>query len=1136
MSNTEITVFNTLSSIYWKPVNFTILDEKINLNKNQILFTNGMKFNFYDFLKDGKDFSSNRKTSFLLTDLKNNKDFLNDNTIKKESNDLSVIKSPIYITDDNSKNLIIRRQKINNFNQLITSSEIIVDDVDVLNFVFNTDGYVSVIDYDGYYLTSTFENVPGGLTFQKKIIPENQAQQFDYFLGDNNIVLFEINDSDKTPRYRNAVTLFNTGVYGLSTITKMISSSVFPKQMVLDFVSYSKYNTKEQTIKDSFIVKYLTGLENNINDLKKDTSVTEMKYSQNYLGVFPSENFVESYNEMTFPIIFHGLKNYQTPEYNYTLGFNYLNNQQAVRRLYEKIHTGTNQTGGLNNVFLGFNSNTLKMEFKPDTTSYFYFPSTMDRVKLSDSGLIEDGSISGQIPYNSDRISIKNKNYLELIPDSNQPESIKNQSNTWLCSWLSGNIDGDKTWMSRYYNAAYYTIDQALSSKVILYNDKLDPTLNYTYDIESEMYLEPGVLYEYTRIGQKNRKTFINYLSNSSLLQITNWNSQSLKYDYKNDQYGLLYYNDINNLKGNYLNLDGNNHALFPATTELLESNKLTVSFWLNVNDWKKINGYQIFGNYFDGGYGLINDSSITTPIITIIDNYNNNIYNLNYKFSVLSKNNIPLFNKNESNGNDYQIIQRLNDFSYWIFDKKNISGIKYNINNDIIIKVDRQTISDLHPLKEITQIEIDSKEFIYIYDNKIKKCIVLNTFGKFERSVDLSSNTNRIEIDLNDQLLSLYGNSSVIDNYNNIWESVGSNLYKNKKFIANIGTVQYLTVDDNDNLWILHGQDSITKINVLDNKIYDGYPKRFGKNSRLAEDLRVDNRLRYRYLNFLRVRKDLNFKSCDTSNIDYEDQLVLVDLIDDAIYIMDDNLNIKIKLNISALTKSLKSKLVCDGDFTGYSFLRKFYSTQNKISWKIKISNVIGGDERLITLPFDLNSISEGWHHFCMTFDSETGVVTSYIDTIKKGEEFFEPKIFKINYKYRTSLLLGIQSLKNTTLNDIISINDNYKFIGKFSELRLYNKSLNRGEIEQLYYSSEWISDDRSLVWNMPIGTRSYIEEIKHWYKLQLPGSKSKYFNINIHNLDVNDDIKLLIKNAISNNIKKISPANTELYNINWI
>jgi hypothetical protein len=51
----------------------------------------------------------------------------------------------------------------------------------------------------------------------------------------------------------------------------------------------------------------------------------------------------------------------------------------------------------------------------------------------------------------------------------------------------------------------------------------------------------------------------------------------------------------------------------------------------------------------------------------------------------------------------------------------------------------------------------------------------------------------------------------------------------------------------------------------------------------------------------------------------------------------------------------------------------------------------------------------------------------------------------------------------------------------------------------------------------------------------MQLPGSKSKYFNINIHNLDVNDDVKILIEDAIKNNIKKISPNNVELYNINW-
>ena len=1132
MKNSEISIFNNLSSIYWKPVNFSILDEKIIFNKNTITFTNGMTFNSFDFLKNCNDFSSNRKTSFFLTDLKNNKNFLSDNIEAKDVNELTVIKSPIGISNNDVKPTVVKRKKIQNYNQLVSSSEVMYDNIDVLNFSFDENGYVNVIDYDGYYLTATFETSEGGLTFQKKIIPDNQAQQFDYLLGDTNIILFEINDSADTPRYRNAVTRFNSGVYGLSTITYMTSANTFPNNMIIELLSYNKSILHEDSVKDSFIVKYLTGLENNTNELIKDPVTADMTYSQNYLGIFPSENFIENDNYVEFPIAFHGLKNYQTPEYNYSLGFNYLNDQRGVRRTYEKIHTGTNQSGGLNNVFLGFNSNTLKIEFKPDTTSYFYFPSTNDRLSLSESGLIEDGAIAGQIPFTADRISIKNKNYLELIPDSNQPQSIQNESNTWLCSWLSGNIDSDKVWMNRYYNAAYYTIDQALSSKVILYNDKLDPNLNYTYDIPSNMYLEPGVLYEYVRNGQNNRKTFVNYLSNSSILQITNWDSDKLKYDYKDNQYGLVYFNKKNNLKEDYINLDGSNHVLFPATTELLESNRLTVSLWLNVNDWKNINGYQIFGNYFEGGYGLINESSITTPVITLLNNTDSKIYNLNYKFAILSKFDI----NSESNLGDYQIIQRLNDFSYWVFDKTNIIAKKYNSDNSLLFEINKSQISDLHSFQEITQVEIDSKENIYIYDNIIKKCVVLNTFGGYVKTFYFQSNTNRIEIDINDNLLNLYGNHSVVDNYNNFWEIVGGNLYKNKKFFGNVGYVQQLTTDDSGALWILHGQDSITKINILENKVFDGFPRRFGKMSALPEDPKFDNTKRYRYLNFLRVLKDSNDNSCYINNNEYEDQLLLIDLIDNNIYILNSNGELKIKLSISVLTGNLNSKIICDGDFTGYNFLRKFYSTTNKISWKINISNIIGSGERLISLPFDLNTISVGWHHFCLVFDSENGVVSSYIDTIKQNEEFFDKKTFEINYKYRTSLLLGIQSLKNTTLNDIININDNYKFVGKVSELRVYNKPLNRGEVEQLYYSSNWVSDDRSLIWNMPVGSRNYIEEIKHWYKLQLPGSKSKYFNINIHNLDVNNDIKLLINNAITNNIKRISPANTELYSINWI
>lgn len=1131
MNDTKITVFNNLTSIYWKPITFSTIDNKFYLNKDQIFFSNGMKFNFFDFLKESNDFSINKKTGFILTDLKNNNDFLNDNSYDKEYQNLKIINSPIGTFINELSSTVIKRKLIGNYDQLISSSQTSFDETDVFNFIFNDDGYVSIVDYDGYYLTSTYSGLEGGLTFQKKIIPDSQAQQFDYLLGEDNIILFEIDDKNLIPRYTNVVTLYDSGIYALTTLNNALSSFVFPNSMILNLLSYKKNNTQKETIKNSFIVKYLTGLNNSYQELKKDEEILNSEYNQNYLGIFPYENFKENETEIEYPIIFHGLKNYQTPEYNYSLGFNYLNEQKSLRRIYNKIFTGTNQLNGLDNVFLGYTSNTLSLEFKPDTKTYFYFPATTNKVLLSESGLIEDGAIAGDIPFNSDRISIKNKNYKELIPDLSQPESIPVESNTWLCSWLSGSNDGLKTWMNRYYNASYYTIDQALSSKSILYNEKLNADLNYTYDVPSNMYLEPGVLYEYTRIGKNNRKNFINYLSSSSILQITNWDSDKLKYDYKDNLYGIVYFNNTENLKETYINLDGKNHVLYPATSELLEDKKLTVSLWVNVEKWNNINGYQIFGNYFDGGYGLVNESSITTPIITLINNTANRIYNLNYKFSLLS----DIVIKDNNNFGDYKIIQRLNDFSYWIFDVKNVSCKKYNIDNEVLFDLNSSNINDFNLLQEISQVEIDSNENIYIYDNITKKCIKFNTYGIYEFTYNFENNINKIEIDLNDNLLALISTHSAIDNYNNLWEVLGKNLYKNKKIFGNIGIVQQMICDDLDNLWILHGQDSITKINVLENKIYDGFPKRFGRNSSYPEDPCFDYSKRYRYLNFIRVLKDINSNSCEKTSSSYEDRLIIVDNIDNSIYILNSDADLKIKLNITALTKNSTSEIISNGDFTGYNYIRKFYSTKKQLSWKLKISNILGTDDRLITLPIDTNKINSGWHHFVLVFDSENGKVESYLDTIKQNEEFFDKKTYQINYKYRTSLLLGVQSLKNTTLNDIINIDDGYKFVGKISELRIYNKALNKNEIEQFFYSSNWISNDRSLIWNTPVGERNYIEEIKHWYKMQMPGSKSKYFNINIHNLDVNDDIKLLIEEAIKNNIKKISPSNIELYNINW-
>jgi len=1138
--------YNTLSDIYWKPVKFSMLSEQASLKNISSIFNNGMLFNIYDFLSECSDFKTNNKTGMFLTGLKTSSSFLEDNISQKDSNVLTIIKSPLGTITQNASSTVVKLTSINNrlFNNLITSNNYTFSDLDIFNFYFYNEGYVMISDKDNYFLTSKTGQSTNNLTFEPRIFPDNQAQHFDYMLGDNTISLFEIDDEKGLSRFKNVITYSDesNGVYYLSPITTTLSSDLFLDKYAFDLLCFEKTNENNiNNIKNSFLAKYLVSPSDDNNDLILNEDIVNSEYSQNYVGIFPSEYAKEYDSHYEFPLVIHSLKNYQTPEYKYSFGVEIIENQNGVRRVYDKIFSGTNQTGGYKNLYLGFNSNTKEYKFKPDTYTDFYYPPTSERIHIQDSGLIEDGAIPGEIPYISDRLFVKRQNYNELIPDSPQPESLFIESNTWLCSWLSGSIDGDKKWMDRYYNSAYYTLDQALSAKTMVYNDKLSSDMPYTFDIPSQMYIEPGALYKYFHIGQINRKTFLNYFSSNSILQITNWDSINLKYDFE-DAYGIVYYNKTDdNFKIDYIELDGSNYVLFPATTKLLEQYKFTVSLWLNVNDWNYIDGSQIFGNYYNSGFGLINESSITTPIITLFDQENNIGYNLNYKFSILNilsannSYNIDQLSYKPQNSH----IQRLNDFNYWIFDKENKTGIKYDIDNQSTVKINFENddlSNNIKELQTLTQIEIDGNENIYFYDNESKKCVSFNTYGVYLSSFAFDENVNRIEIDLNGNVIGLYGTHSVIDNYNNIWEVVGSNLYKNKKIFGNIGFVEFLTCDSDNNIWILHSQDSISKIDTNTNKIAEGFPKRISKTSSLKEDPCYDYSVRRRYLDFIRVPRDVNSDLCDRSNKATEDRLVLIDKIDNQMYILNQASEIIMKLSLTVLEQQNKSPIIADGDFTGYSFLRKFSSVNKKISWKLKIAYPNGKNGKLLILPVTVNNLSKGWHNFTLVFDSELGYASSYIDGILTNEENFEPNRYQLYYDYRTSLLLGAETVKNTILNDIIDIIDGYKFVGKVAELRMYNKSLSKGEIQQIYYSSSFASQDRDLIWNMNIGERSYIEEIAHWFKLQLPGSKSKYYNINIHNFKGNEEIKLLVEDSIKQNIMKISPAHTELYKINWL
>ena len=89
--------------------------------------------------------------------------------------------------------------------------------------------------------------------------------------------------------------------------------------------------------------------------------------------------------------------------------------------------------------------------------------------------------------------------------------------------------------------------------------------------------------------------------------------------------------------------------------------------------------------------------------------------------------------------------------------------------------------------------------------------------------------------------------------------------------------------------------------------------------------------------------------------------------------------------------------------------------------------------------------------------------------------------------------------------------------------------------QIKDLYYASKFSVMPNDLVWNIATGERNYIEKIEHWFKMQVTGNKSKFFNLVLRNLNVPDNIKSVIETSLTSIIKKIIPSYTNLSKIIW-
>lgn len=1171
-------LYKNLSEVTWLPVQFQTVGGEETTQDSVIQFENGIRLPLNESLKNYKDYTMNKGCGLFLTKLGNTPDFLQNKTDSVNSTDLQEILTPIakisYPVD-----LILEVK-----NNLLTVSDRKADnslgipsnfsDKDNFKFVFTRDTTHFFSDAEEYFVSLETPNISKlsedhldnhvltwsldsasnfyNLSFQPRKYPESYSQKFSYLLGDNGICLFIPN----TKYYFIVARDPNSNVYRAYPYNPASGNDTLPVQdTFFRFLSYQKSQENTSLIKNSHLTKY------NVNKLDYQQTVTpdfetiQKPYLQNFLGVFPLENWSlnSEKNTAVYDLNFVGLKNYQTSQYNYSHNPTLVDGYDGVHRDYDRIFTGTNQQGGLGNVYFGYKANTIEIIFPTDQETSFNFSPLANNLPLSASGLIEDGAIAGHHPYVSDRIMVWQADYDNILPSLKQPTGVPKETNAWFCSWLSGSENRESIWMDRWYNAAFYTLDQALSAQTLVYNDRLDPSKPYIYDVPSQQILSPGAFYKYFHVGEENSKNYIKIVDaykdspyGSRILEISSWNQDSLRDQSGYDNHGILYAVSGSNVNESFWDMDGSVHAVFPAKSVLLENRQFTTSLWVYSEDWSNIKGRQIFGNYYDSGYGLINEDALTAPMITFAESSVGQIFNLNYKFKVTNVN--PITSVSETKN---LITIRRPDFSYWLFDTTSGIGKRFDAEGRLLNTSDR--------VLKVSQIEMDEDFYLYLYQPSRQKVIILTPEGNITNEILISNKkTKRIEIfkyktlnfqrTSNIQILEIFGNASVIDNNGNIWQVLGSNLYKTpydaekdvhtkSAIFATVGPTEQITCDSYNQLWILHGDDYISKMSQTGKF----WTSRFGKRLGLPDDPCATAPQRHRFINFVKTPER---GSIGCESYEFKDLAVILDNRDNQLFLLDINGDIMSKMDLTLLNGLVSEtpKFFADGDFTGYQHIRKFGVSKNNLSWKIKTSNPGGDLPENISLNYDASTLYPGWHHLVLTFDSTNGVAKYYVDSQLVDSAYLSSnenlsKNREVFFNYRSSFLLGADSIKNSVLNDIIGIQDAYKFVGKIAHLKLYNKTLSPGDISQLYFSFHLSDKRKPLIWNMPTGNRNYIEEARHWFKMQLPGNKSQYFNINIHNLHILDeDVRLLIEDAIRKNIKRINPANTSLYKINWI
>jgi hypothetical protein len=970
-----------------------------------------------------------------------------------------------------------------------------------INFLDNDNCQIShEIDNIKHYLTYSYTTKDPNKNSNFIRITPVTADNFDFYNKDFNYIKQE---NGNIIFYKNCpcgnYAIFNNKESGLSNQRNKLSFIKSNEFIDNNFFKYKSIKKYENELITNDWVSYDNSFHRNNLNVRNDKSYLNIK--NNFLFSTTINSIVSS-----IPVNILTLKNQLNQENEQSRGNPFLNEEEINIKEYESIFTGGWNEKGFDKIHLGYSIYTTPFKFKSDKISYFHVPHDIYPyviLNINNTKLAEAGAVAGSSPINSDKIWKKLKDYRDT-----SPYSIPQEENTgqWLCTWLSaGNPDTRPIWVDRYYNPSKITPYVALSAIAteIIYNNSFDcfDLKEDISDVKSSLTFEKGAYYAYMHLGKKDFQNLIKTIDDKILYK-------SLQ-RYKTTRDVEL--NAIDNI----YRFDGAEYGYIDSSKNF-DHNVANFSFFANKENWTIPTGNLIFGNYVNNGFGFFN-YNLNNPYLLLKKDKNElQVFNNNFdKINVISTENITLCGiKGISRREGFENIHVItNDFKLIEFDLRgtivdsnsaigNVLNLKitdkiYSITNDEnycyvhtssgVAAID--LFSNIVIQKNIkTNIDVSGEDF-YIIADKYKNVYVVNGYEPILRENNI-----------------FYHKNNEIKNYNVTLSALSSYMQFDDGFIG-------FNIDKNNHVYVLSGYDLlIYKDKILKNKIH----------LEILENVNI-------------LPISINFSEKFENSKLIEKTLIYAEDINQSFVLEIDSDGEKKLIDVENFTP-IQSNLDITNYNYNHSYLRNLYN-EKTYNFKARLLNKVDlEDYDEINFIIKGDDLSTGIRYFSFNIDTFNGIATCYVDGILYDTQYFEKKKYIFTNTFNGRIFYGANGFFNGTPAYVyFKDNSDYLYGGiDIFKNNIINKNLDQSEV-LYFYREQYPPED--LIYNMPSGTRSFIDKIETFFNFNIPMFKSNYFDLNILNSGIlYDDIKVDMEKYIESRIQEFLPFYTKINKFKWL